>query len=228
VLLGGASAVLLGNARQSNAFWPLLWQALQAVAGAWGLYQVGKEVYNEFFSEEQQAPINNELREYNVTINKIEQTYNNTSNHFNITNPYQYREFREREPGIECHPSGWASALTIIIGGVHGNAIAINPGFAIALGAILELLQERFAPDNCWAYTRPIQYWRRSGPWENYGNGGLGWQKKMSYYTPNGSVSLRWYIPDARYGVGRVQGIVRDSTSGNIIEGESSEFKFVR
>lgn len=228
-VIGGLAACSLpiGQA-DAQGVWSLLRIGLGVLSDLWSAYQIGQTIYDKIFTDSQKDGVISEVNNYNTTINQVEQYYGSDGSYLKFQNPYRDQYLNDIDPGIIMNPSGWADARTMFCGCRNG-AIALSPGFVIGLSGILKELASRYERDNQWAYTRPVRYWEHAGPWESYGNQGFGWQKKTSYYTPNGSVAMRWYVPDSRTGIGRVEAKVKDSTSGNVlIEGESSTFRFAR
>jgi hypothetical protein len=212
----GGAAVLPGSA---EAFWPALLTGIQALVVLWNGFKMAEEVYQRFFSERKE-PITREVYRFYGSTNFTIQNY------YQFGNPYAAPGLGRAEPGCVASYLSQRNSTSLCCGAESGPVL-LPTGCIIALNSAANELRGTYRDDNVFAYTRPLRYVAPVEPWQPIDSYGTQLKSDMKFYSPSGSVALRWLIIDRSARICRGEYLIRDDTSRRIVaEGQTAEFSY--
>jgi hypothetical protein len=220
-LLLGSSALAVASAVPTNAqaLAPAVLGAVRVLTTVWAGVKMAAELYNKTFPEPQRQVI---IRERERII--IQNNYIFVPEYYAFENPYRFPEFRQRHPGFICGVEQGYDFQALACQGTD-EAIFLPPGMIAGLQTAMAEMNTKYARDDeriC-GYTRPARYWQPTTRWAS---DGLGAASEMSYYSPRGSVALKWVIPDRTRRVAFGSYRVGDRNSSVLVEGRTARYAF--
>jgi hypothetical protein len=203
----------------ASAFWAAVLEGIDALVTLWSGYKMVKEIYDEFFAGRQQAITNEASRVYGST-NFI------VNNYYRFDNPYNVRALSAAEPGCDLYPPSIPDAAALCCG-TQNEPVFLSTGCIVALRSAAQDLQSSWGVSDVFAYTRPIRYVTAVEPWQAIDPYGVQLKSDVEYYSPSGSVALRWLITNRQARTCKGEYLIRDDNSLRVVaDGSTPEFYF--
>ena len=215
---GSAGVLAATIPTPTNAFLAALVEGISILVTLWQGAKMVREIYEQTFGEEKEH-INREISRV------YQQSY--ITSYYAFHNHYNIDSLSNLNPGCECLHSKYQQNSTSLCCGVPNGAVFLPTGCIIALRTAIEELRGKYQQDNLFAYTRPLRYMRPIEPWRPLDPAGLDCKTDLLYYSPSGSVGLRWHITNVRSRRCRGEYLIRDDYSSRVIaSGQTLEFEF--